>query len=101
MNRTTATQDDMSFATVFCPEYEALLDNCQRALQAWSERSENARSAHVTGEGIGRQLLLLQARFAKSYDTLQRHVHSCERCVGASQMNHLYPERGLNSLTAC
>lgn len=87
MNRTATMNEELSFANLFCSEYEALLDQCQIALCAWSDRSERARHANLTGEAVGRELLRLQARFAKSYDVLQKHVRSCERCVAASQMN--------------
>jgi len=102
MNRTSAMNEDRSFANAFCSEYESLLDQCHRDLLAWSERCESARDAHVTGEAIGRELLRLQARFAKSYDVLQKHVHSCERCIAASQINQLHLERvGQPALPVC
>lgn len=93
MNRTSAMNEELSFTTAFCSDYETLLDRCQRALSAWSDRSEYARDAQITGEAVGRELLLLQARFAKSYDVLQKHVHSCERCVAASQLQQFHLER--------
>ena len=102
MNRTSTISDDLSFTTAFCSEYEFLLDQCQLALFAWSNRSENARHAHITGEDVGRELLRLQARFAKSYALLQKHVHSCERCVAASQINQLRLENvGQPALPFC
>ena len=93
INRMSATNEEVSFAEAFCSDYEALLDQCQLALSAWSDRSESARLAHLTGEAIGRELLRLQAHFAKSYAALQKHVHSCERCVAISQLNQLQLDR--------
>ena len=102
MNRTSSVNEDLSFTSAFCSEYEALLDQCQLALSAWSERSEYALQAHITGEAVGRELLRPQARFAKAYGSLQKHVHSCERCVAAAQIAQLrldgVPQ---NSLAIC
>jgi len=98
MKRMSTLNDDLSFTCAFCSEYESLLDNCQHSLAAWNDRSEYARGAHLTGEAIGRELLRLQADFAKSYDLLQKHVHNCERCLAASQVNEWRSERGAQYL---
>ena len=101
MNRTIAVKQDIPFANAFCSEYETLLDQCQLALTAWSDRSEYARNAQLSGEAVGRELLRLQARFAKSYDILQKHVHNCERCVAASQVNRICLEHEQDSMPVC
>jgi len=102
MNSTRVMNEELSFANAFCSQYEALLDQCQVALSAWSDRCDAARLEQLTGEAVGRELLRLQARFAKSYDVLQKHVHSCERCVAASQVSRMQLERPeLNSLPVC
>jgi hypothetical protein len=102
MNRTTAEHDDVSVSTMFCSEYETLLDQCQFALAAWSDRSESARDAHLTGEVVGRELLRLQARFAKCYTVLQKHTQNCERCVAASALNQLHAQcTSLSPLLVC
>lgn len=63
-----------------CGLYEKLLSDCERALEAWSARSEELRSIHLTGVAIGGELLRLQARFAKAYAALRRHSEKCEHC---------------------
>ena len=102
MNRTIAMDEELSFTTAFCSDYEKLLDHCQLALAAWSDRSEYAREADISGEAVGRELLRLQARFAKCYAVLQKHVHSCERCVAASQIQQFHLEHSLqHSVPVC
>jgi len=98
MKSTSTMNEELSFTYAFCSDYEKLLDQCQRALSAWSDRSEWARDAHLTGEAVGRELLRLQAHFAKSYDTLQKHVRTCERCFAASQVSEFRSEHGAQYL---
>jgi hypothetical protein len=92
MNDLNTMNDELSFADAFCTEYESLLDQCQHALSSWSDRSEKARRDQLTGEAVGRELLSLQARFAKCYTILQKHTRTCERCVAVSQMNKFIAE---------
>ena len=90
--------DELSFDVLLCGEYEKLLNDCQRALNHWNGRSERIRDAQQTGEQAGRELLRLQARFAKSYTVLQRHVERCDRCQLAARMNHSLTEANARSL---
>ena len=92
MNDLDTFNEELSFAGAFCSEYESLLDQCQQALSAWSDRSEKARRDQLSGEALGRELLNLQARFAKYYTVLQRHTRNCERCIAVSQMNKFIAE---------
>ena len=77
---------ELSFEVLLCGQYERLLNECQHALDHWNGRSERLRQMQMTGEETGRELLRLQARFAKSYAVLQRHVEHCERCQLATRM---------------
>jgi hypothetical protein len=99
MNRTSAMNEELSFTNVFCAECEILRDQCQRALSAWRDRSESAREAQLTGEAVGRELLRLQARFAKCYAVLEKHTYTCARCVSASEMNRFKAQ--LSPLSVC
>jgi len=92
MNDLNPFNEELSFAGAFCSEYESLLDQCQQALSDWSDRSEKARRSQLGGEAVGRELLKLQARFAKYYTVLQRHTRNCERCIAVSQMNKFIAE---------
>lgn len=80
--------DDLTFEVLLCDDYEKLLNDCQSALEQWNGRSEMLRQEQRSGEETGRELLRLQARFAKSYTVLQRHIERCERCQLAARMNH-------------
>ena len=84
--------DELSFEVLLCAEYERLLNECQDALDHWNERSESIRLARQTGKESGGELLRLQARFAKAYNNLQRHVGRCERCELAARMTRSVAE---------
>jgi len=92
MNDLDTMNEDLSFADAFCTQYESLLDQCQQALAAWSDRSDKARRQQLSGDAVGRELLSLQARFAKCYTTLQKHTRTCERCVAVAQLNKFISE---------
>jgi hypothetical protein len=79
--------DNVLYEVSLCSEYENLLNECQRALDRWNERSEQLREGHQAGEATGRELLLLQARFAKAYTVLRRHVERCENCQLVAWLN--------------
>jgi len=63
-----------------CSTYEKLLNDCEEALDAWAARSGQIRRIHLTGATVGGELLRLQARFARAYATLRKHIDRCERC---------------------
>ena len=95
-----AVNDELSFEAVLCGDYENLLNDCQLALDRWSERSEQIRATKQTGVEAGRELLRLQARFAKSYTVLQRHVQRCERCELAARMSFCVNDAYVQSLVS-
>jgi len=68
------------FKTAACTEYERLLKECQQALLLLHERRQEIRQDHLTGVEVGRELLTLQARYAKSYSALLKHSKHCNRC---------------------
>jgi hypothetical protein len=72
---------------LLCEEYERLLKECQKCLHLWNERSEEIRRTRQTGDAAGRELLSLQARFAKSYALLRRHIEECEECQLVARLN--------------
>jgi predicted secreted protein len=90
--------EELSFEFLLCGEYERLLCECQKALDHWNSRSERIRQAQMSGEEPGRELLRLQARFAKSYAVLQRHIEHCERCQLAARMNRCVTDANACSL---
>jgi predicted secreted protein len=90
--------EELSFEFLLCGEYERLLSECQQTLDHWNGRSERIRQAQLSGEEPGRELLRLQARFAKSYAVLQRHIERCERCQLAARMNQCVTDANARSL---
>lgn len=76
-----------SVETAVCTEHERLFEECQRALEIWNEhRAEFCRS-RPTGREAGDELVRLQAKYARAYTVLQRHLHGCVLC-------QLVPEAG-------
>lgn len=71
---------ELSFKTAICTEYDRLLHECHRALEIWRRRREEAIEAHLSGKEIGDELQRLQANYAKSYSVLKRHGKECELC---------------------
>jgi hypothetical protein len=96
----SAVNDELSFEFLLCGQYERLLSECQHALDHWNARSESIRERHETGEETGRELLRLQARFAKAYTVLQRHVEDCERCHLAVRMSQNLSEADARALAS-
>ena len=90
--------DEFNFEVLLCDEYQRLLNECQNALDHWNGRSEHLRQASQTGEETGRELLRLQARFAKSYSVLQRHTDHCEQCQLAARMSQNLSDTAAYSL---
>jgi len=76
----------LSFKTAACPEYEQLLKQCQRALLCLHERREQVRQERLSGLEVGRELLTLQANYAKAYNALARHARACDRCQFGSSI---------------
>ena len=74
------------FKTAACAEYERLLKECQQALLLLHERRQQIRQDHLTGVEVGRELLTLQARYAKAYGALLKHSKTCDRCQFGSKV---------------
>ena len=73
------------FKTAACAEYEQLLKQCQQALIVLHERREQVRQDRLSGLEVGRELLTLQARYAKAYAGLLKHSKNCDRCQFGSK----------------
>ena len=72
--------------TTFCDQYEKLLSVCQKALESWATRREQAWHMGLRGKELGGELIRLQANFAKAYAVLQQHTHECPLCELAGQV---------------
>jgi hypothetical protein len=83
----TAMPNVLFFKTAACSEYEQLLKQCQQALLLLHERREQVRQDRLTGVEVGRELLTLQARYAKAYSALLKHSKNCDRCQFGSKLS--------------
>jgi len=73
-------RNEFFFKTAFCSEYEYLLENSQRDLEVWNDLDRKVKSSECAGPAVSKELENLQARFVRSYDLLQDHMHTCELC---------------------
>jgi hypothetical protein len=68
-------------ATVLaCSEYQRLLEESSGAREARSTFRIKRCGAQVIPEETIRELLRLQAKYARAYALLQNHVRTCGRC---------------------
>lgn len=63
-----------------CPEYQHLLDQCQKALVTWQQRRTLVSHAPLAGRDANADLKRFQAKYASAYAQLERHEHSCRSC---------------------
>jgi hypothetical protein len=77
----------LSVKTAICTEYEQLLQKCQRTLEIWRGRREEAAAAHLSGKAVGDELQRLQANYAKAYSELNKHDKQCELCRFVSKIS--------------
>jgi hypothetical protein len=77
---TNASKGPQESSGIFCGRYEELLADSQKALQAWSNRREQAWQMGLRGKELGGELIRLQANFAKCYAALQKHKRECALC---------------------
>jgi hypothetical protein len=72
--------------TMVCSEYQRLLEQSKRAREIWDEgRAEICRS-RLVGKETGDELLRLQAKYARAYTLLQKHINTCLRCQPVSRI---------------
>jgi hypothetical protein len=72
-------------ATV-CSKFELLLDVSEFIKEFWHERCEEIRGLNLVGKETGDELLRLQAKYARAYMRLQKHVSSCPLCEPLSRV---------------
>jgi ligand-binding sensor protein len=84
---------EFSFKTAICTEYEQLLQKCQRTLEIWRGRREEAAAANLSGKAVGDELQRLQANYAKAYSALNKHDKQCELCRFVSKIGGREPAR--------
>ena len=63
-----------------CSEYQKLLEESAAARDAWRKLQAKISWARLVSKESADELLRLQARYAKTYALLQKHVNNCGRC---------------------
>lgn len=63
-----------------CPEYQHLLDQCQKALVSWQQHRTLVGHAALADRAAMAAIRRLQANYASAYAELERHEHSCRTC---------------------
>lgn len=71
---------EFQIRTAACPDYQRLLQECESAMVAWKERSEEITQLGLQGKSAGDGLQRLQAEYARAYHRLERHADSCGLC---------------------
>jgi hypothetical protein len=72
-----------------CPEYQYLLDSCQRALSTWQRRRTHTEQTPFPGPRAIEELKSLQANYTRAYTLLELHEHSCASCQYVSKIGGL------------
>jgi hypothetical protein len=72
--------------TMVCSEYQRLIEESKQASKVWDERREEICRSRLVGKETGDELLRLQARYARAYSLLQKHVNACLRCRPVSKI---------------
>jgi hypothetical protein len=72
--------------TAVCPEYQLLLETCQRALATWQRQTTLASRLSFAGRHAGGDLKRLQAKYAQAYTVLEHHEQSCRTCQYVSKI---------------
>jgi hypothetical protein len=81
-----------------CPEYQHLLDSCQKALAAWQHRRTLAERDSFAAQRIREELKHFQEVYAKAYGLLEGHERSCQTCQYVSKVGGLDFESMSNAL---
>jgi hypothetical protein len=63
-----------------CPEYQGLLDSCQKMLAAWQQRRTMAERNSLMQQRARVELRRLQEEYARSYAALEGHEQGCRTC---------------------
>jgi calcineurin-like phosphoesterase family protein len=69
-----------------CPEYQLLLEKCQKALMSWQQRRTIVAHASLAGKNAAAELRRLQENYARAHALLDGHEHSCRTCQYISKI---------------
>ena len=70
-----------------CPEYQLLLEKCQKALLSWQQRRTIIAHASLAGKNVVSELRRLQTNYTRAYALLDGHEHSCRTCQYISKIS--------------
>jgi len=80
----------MSVATApcleVCPEYQLLLQRCQKALSIWQQQHSLATRSPLALTLAAEELQRLQANYTNAYAQLETHERSCSTCQYVSKI---------------
>jgi len=83
---------------VVCPQYQLLLNQCQKALAAWQQYRTHAERASSSTKNIALQLHRLQENYAGAHAQLESHERSCGTCQYVAKIAGLDFESMANAL---
>jgi hypothetical protein len=69
-----------------CPEYQLLLEKCQKALVSWQQRRSIVANASIAGRSAAVELKRLHDNYARAYAVLDGHERSCRTCQYISKI---------------
>jgi hypothetical protein len=72
-----------------CPEYQLLLEKCQKALVSWQQRRTIIAHASLEGRSAIVELRRLQSNYSRAYTLLDTHERSCRTCQYISKIGGL------------
>jgi hypothetical protein len=83
---------------VLCPQYQLLLDQCQKALTAWQQLRTRAERASLGTQSVTIELHHLQENYARAHAQLESHEQSCATCQYVAKVAGLDFESMSNAL---
>jgi hypothetical protein len=69
-----------------CPDYQVLLQECQKALASWQQRRTLVDRGPIPRKNLSAALNNLQANYARAYTRLENHERSCHTCQYISKI---------------
>jgi len=81
-----------------CPEYQRLLDCCQRTLAAWQQCRTRAERNVLLGAQLRAHVSRLKEEFARANGLLENHEKFCQTCQYISKVGGLDFESLSNAL---
>jgi hypothetical protein len=72
-----------------CPEYQLLLEQCQKALVSWQQRRTLVHRAAFSSKSPAVALKNFHTNYARAHARLENHEHSCQTCQYISKIGGL------------